>query len=220
MFFRAILTSLVIIAAGLSGCTYHMACGGRGCGAMAGPVACDSCGDVGCGGRCGLGRGFGPFGLARFMGTCGAGCGSMYVNEWVNDPPDACDPCDDCGNFIGRRCCLPRMRRWAIGARSLWGFRYMSGSCGGNCGGFGGACGGACGFRGRVCGSDLIEDGEVIYDGPLRSQNGSSLGEQVEPPMPVPTPEPEAKVPEELRSVKKPWRQSAATEYYPRPGAR
>jgi hypothetical protein len=166
MFRRAIFSSLVVIAAGFSGCTYHMQCGTGGCAAMAGADACAGCGDVACAGRCGMGRGFGPLGFARYMGTCGAGCGGMYFNEWIADPPDACDPCDDCGNFIGRQCCMPRFRRWAVAARSMWGFRYD-----GRCGSCGGNCGGGCAHAG-----DLIEDGGTIYHGPSHSSNGTNGG--------------------------------------------
>lgn len=35
---------------------------------------------------------------------CQAGCGRMYWGEWAYDPPDGCDPCDDCGQWVGRRC--------------------------------------------------------------------------------------------------------------------
>jgi hypothetical protein len=36
------------------------------------------------------------------------GCGDCYWDEWYSDPPDECDPCDDCGNYIGERCCPPK----------------------------------------------------------------------------------------------------------------
>lgn len=33
---------------------------------------------------------------------CGCtGCGELYWNEWFNDPPAVCEPCDCCGNFLG-----------------------------------------------------------------------------------------------------------------------
>jgi hypothetical protein len=31
-------------------------------------------------------------------------CGETYYSEWFNDPPDCCDPCDNCGHYVGRRC--------------------------------------------------------------------------------------------------------------------
>ena len=26
---------------------------------------------------------------------CANGCGEVYVGEWISDPPDCCDPCDE-----------------------------------------------------------------------------------------------------------------------------
>ncbi|MEN0111334.1 MAG: hypothetical protein AAF805_11485 [Planctomycetota bacterium] len=78
---------------------------GCGCGAVGG---CS-----GCGCRVGENIAFGlrsigaEFGrLLRPLGLhCGAGCGGcdgeVYWNEWHNDPPRCCDPCDDCGNWVG-----------------------------------------------------------------------------------------------------------------------
>jgi hypothetical protein len=54
---------------------------------------------------------------------CRWGCGEHYWNEWHNDPPDTCDPCDDWGNFTGRRwvepCadCTPRGHHHGAGHR-------------------------------------------------------------------------------------------------------
>ena len=43
-----------------------------------------------------------PLGLCC---PCGGGCGGCdgepYWSEWHNDPPRCCDPCDDCGNWVG-----------------------------------------------------------------------------------------------------------------------
>lgn len=71
---------------------------GRG-GACCCGSACEGCGDgVGCAGACGT-KGcrkcwfFGMF-------DC-AGCGGCYWNEWYNDPPARCEPCDCHGNYIG-----------------------------------------------------------------------------------------------------------------------
>jgi hypothetical protein len=195
MFRRAIFTSLVLIAAGLSGCTYHMQCGAGG-GQLRG--GCTSCGQTECGGDCGARRGFGPLGFAKYMGTCGAGCGKMYAGEWLADPPDNCDPCDDCGNYIGRQCCMPRVWRWAVGARSMWGYRYDQA---------GSSCGPGC--------THHAGGGEVIYDGQVRDSGQSE--EELRVPVPEPEPEPEPAEPRETRSVKIPWRQSSPGDYYPRP---
>lgn len=106
-------------------CTGPCGCGvgcepGCGCEPSCG---CDTgCGDVCCGGEiCGCRRGcavaetvvFGvksirdefrrllaPLGLCCPCGSCG-GCGEFYWSEWHSDPPQCCDPCDDCGNWVG-----------------------------------------------------------------------------------------------------------------------
>jgi hypothetical protein len=32
---------------------------------------------------------------------CGGCSSELYWSEWHNDPPQCCDPCDRCGNWIG-----------------------------------------------------------------------------------------------------------------------
>lgn len=32
---------------------------------------------------------------------CCDGCGEKYCNEWHSDPPACCEPCDNCGAYIG-----------------------------------------------------------------------------------------------------------------------
>lgn len=34
---------------------------------------------------------------------CGSQCGCLFWHEWFSLPPQCCDPCDQCGNFIGPR---------------------------------------------------------------------------------------------------------------------
>lgn len=90
------------------GCGCEPACGVGGCGSACGGGAC------GCG-HCPLasGLGFGihaigselrrltaPLGLCCPNGGCG-GCGELYWNEWHSDPPSCCDPCNDCGDWVG-----------------------------------------------------------------------------------------------------------------------
>ncbi len=29
------------------------------------------------------------------------GCGEEYWGDWCSSPPDCCDPCDQCGNYVG-----------------------------------------------------------------------------------------------------------------------
>ena len=60
--------------------------------------------------------------------TCGSGCGDIYWGEWLSNPPDACDPCDGCGNWVGPRCCPPRWwQQLTCGAPGLWGWRCGDG---------------------------------------------------------------------------------------------
>lgn len=71
---------------------------------------CDDCCDAcGCGDGCKLHLlGRIKQRLGGIMGKCLGGCcgcggcdGEIYWNEWHNDPPRCCDPCDKCGNWIG-----------------------------------------------------------------------------------------------------------------------
>ncbi len=78
-------------------------CGGAceggdcGCGEMY-PGSCGTCASGSCGGLSAL---FLPL-MCTKLG-CGSGCGGVYWNEWVCDPPDCCDPCDS-GCWVGPRC--------------------------------------------------------------------------------------------------------------------
>lgn len=40
--------------------------------------------------------------------TCGSGCGSLVLDEWFDNPPDCCDPCDNWGGWTGNRVCPPK----------------------------------------------------------------------------------------------------------------
>lgn len=64
---------------------------------------------------------------------CGPSCCDRYWGEWVSDPPNCCDPCNQCGHFVGPKCCGPGplLRLWSAI------------SCGHH--GCGPACGPACG---------------------------------------------------------------------------
>ncbi len=77
------------------------ACGG--CDACGGDVYPGSCGtrvSGPCGGLSGLCL---PLMCTRL--ACGSGCGGIYWNEWVSDPPDCCDPCSDGGCWVGPQTC-------------------------------------------------------------------------------------------------------------------
>jgi len=91
----------------------------------------------------------------KHMLTCASGCGEIYWGEWISDPPDACDPCDDWGNWIGpTKGGVPskgggasRLHNLASGLGNLFGHRNDEGKgqsgCD-SCGGKGGCdtCGG------------------------------------------------------------------------------
>lgn len=118
----AILIALIAGAAQL-GCTdacgpgrnyalskYWGCCEQCGPGAWAGPGCnCPTCGgdSYGCGDACGCGDSCDSCShprLSRFWQyVCGGcqGCGELYWNEWYNDPPECCEPCDCMGNYTG-----------------------------------------------------------------------------------------------------------------------
>lgn len=125
---------------------------------LAFPLLC-STGCVGtmCGDACG------PilFGCGNGCGDC-EGCGELYVDPWINEPADACDPCDKCGNHNGQSC--GKCRSVFSGVESLWGYRCgVDTSCGGgNCGG--GGCDSGCGPDCGGCESCGEGDGEFYGD--------------------------------------------------------
>lgn len=94
------------------------------------------CGPMGCG-PTGVN---GPFAFNSCDG-CGEceGCGELYIDPWINEPADCCDPCDRCGNYNGQSC--GKCRSVFAGFPSLWGYRCdpTCGSCG-----VGGCDGGCC----------------------------------------------------------------------------
>lgn len=68
--------------------------------------SCDSCGDVCRPKTCHDKTYCGPltpiFALLTRDCWMGSGCGERYWGDFYGDPPDRCDPCDRCGNYIGR----------------------------------------------------------------------------------------------------------------------
>jgi len=44
-------------------------------------------------------------GLLHPKTYCGNACGDAYYGSFLSDPPDCCDPCDQCGNFTGGGTC-------------------------------------------------------------------------------------------------------------------
>ncbi len=120
-----------------------------------GPMWNPGCG-TGCAGGCATACSDG-------CGSCG-GCGELYVDPWINDPADCCDPCDSCGNYNGQSC--GKCRPVFAGVKSLWGYRCDDGcgaSCDGACGGgCDGGCDSGCGCDGGVYGSGVGHPGGVV----------------------------------------------------------
>jgi hypothetical protein len=78
------------------------------------------------------------------------GCGDCYWDEWYSDPPDECDPCDDCGNHIGPRCCPPKRLHGVY--EHLKGKRFCDTTCGPA----------GCGTEG--CSEVGYDEGDVVFD--------------------------------------------------------
>jgi hypothetical protein len=155
-----------------------------------GPCPGESCGDY-CGGGCGiLGHG-GLFPWLRGCWSCGRGCGEIYCDEWVSDPPDCCDPCDQChGVFTGPHgfCCLGPCQRVLA---ALHGYRYCSPPNSGpwcpifgNCGPCVPACG--CGDAGCT-GCGVPAHGADIYYSGAATPKSLTVPKGMTVPIPEPT---------------------------------
>ena len=116
-----------------------------GFGLLASHIGCCTVRMVGDGcetGTCGGGSGGGGIGCGGIGGcgtlrsrladrirgmNCGSGCGEIYWDEQINEPP-VCDPCGCDGEFeCGRNGSCPT----ALGRlRNLWGYRYVPSNCG------------------------------------------------------------------------------------------
>lgn len=149
---------LLVIGSMLGCCTMHRpptGCVGGACGV----------GDDCCAPRCHHGF-LSPL---EDLLCCGSGCGEVYWDEWLSDPPDCCDPCDNCGNWIGPQgvcgsCAQPLNRC------NLWGQRHgqdcCAVACGDTCSGAcGGECGGQCG-GGMHYGEPMGESWSEFMDAP------------------------------------------------------
>jgi hypothetical protein len=124
----------------------------------------------------------------------GCGCGEWYLGEWLYDPPDCCDPCDDCyGQYVGPRDCC---KRKFIIDPALWILALKHKHCRndgwydpcGNwhCYGDGGCCGG-CGKGGcgAVYGDEVI--GDEFLEGPTPEPfTADGTIEGIPDPTPVP----------------------------------
>lgn len=128
-----------------------------------GPHGCEGCA---CPNDCGI------LPLMRWNKTCGSGCSDIYWGEWISDPPDCCDPCDQCfGQFTGPHgyCRLGPMQHLLA---AFHGYKYCpkpccDEGCGGLCGRRGGMVCGACGGAGcDTCGAEHITHGAVHQTAP------------------------------------------------------
>jgi len=113
-----------------------------------------------------------PCGALKQCMTCGSGCGEIYCDEWISDPPDYCDPCDPCtGDWIGPQWCSPQSHCLNFLA-FLRGYRYQ-----GDCCQPGSCCGHGHGHvEGGYVEGEYVE-GEVIENAP---------GEIIDPGIPTP----------------------------------
>jgi hypothetical protein len=146
-------------------------CGGPTCGpacggcASCGPVndcGCDSC-STGCG-SCLLKPVRELAGHAHRSLTCGAGCGELYIDEWISDPPDACDPCGCHGEWNGGGC-----HEWPLLSKLKWlwnGHRYY-GDCETGCT--------TCGGSSHVVGDYQAMDGYYEEDGYTEVIQGDAM---------------------------------------------
>jgi hypothetical protein len=125
-----------------------------------GPHGCDSCA---CPSDCGL------FSFCRWNKTCGRGCSDVYWGEWISDPPDCCDPCDQCfGQWTGPHgyCRLGPMQHLLA---AFHGYKYCPKPCCGEwCGGFchKHACTSCGGIGCNACGGEHFHHGTVTPAAP------------------------------------------------------
>jgi hypothetical protein len=144
--------------------------------------ACNECGPCPGESCANYGGGCGPFCCGLFpwlrgCWSCGRGCSEVYVNEWISDPPDCCDPCDQCyGQFTGPRgyCCLGPAQRVLA---AIHGYKYCPGpNCGpwrpifGCCNPCGPVCGGCGGAGCASCGGAPAHGADVYYQGPVSTK--------------------------------------------------
>ncbi|MGN6136141.1 MAG: hypothetical protein ACTHOU_16760 [Aureliella sp.] len=143
-------------------------------------------------GTCGMGQ------LAACK-SCSGGCGDVYVDEWISQPPRV------------DQCCAGDCRPVRSLLQALWGSRFVGGCdmCGGCQGGCDGGCGGQCGYSSAggsgctTCGGMVGEPlasggcncggggGQVFSDGDYVPQ---SMPQAVPQPAPQVAPEPAPQV--------------------------
>jgi hypothetical protein len=131
---------LATLALQIGCCSIHVDYEGPHCGIR--PVCSEpACPDESCAaeGACtinGLGHVRHSLGVLKSQAkhnlTCGSGCGEVYWDEHINEPP-VCDPCG-CDNEWAGGCgtCKP----WYARLRDLWGYSYVASDCS-RCGDYG-----------------------------------------------------------------------------------
>lgn len=157
------LAVLLVLGSTIGCCSLHR----KTPGCVSGACGVDGCGDC-CPGPCHHGF-LSP--LEQLL-SCGSGCGEVYWDEWLSDPPDCCDPCDPCGNWIGPQgdCCHCSE---PLNHCNGWGQRFAH------------SCDDVCGTA--VADDGVIWEGEGGYDQPLMQEGWSEWIDQPPTP-PVPTP--------------------------------
>ena len=206
------LVALAVVLSFGGGCTCvqnrHQGCVDSCCPNPDDPILgdCNKCGVCG-GNDC---PGYTPCGYLKYMLTCGAGCSEIYWGEWISDPPDCCDPCDNCGNWVGPGCCN---RKPVVNTlKALWGTRYLGGGCS-TCGDNG--CDGGCTSgaphpiqRGHAihrhhAGAPIepeFDEGEIIED----VRRAEPVPARRAPSTPAALPEPKAAKPRPIRTTQAP----------------
>jgi len=136
---------------------------------------CNECGANGCE-SCACPSDCGILSFCRWNKSCGKGCGEIYYGEWYSDPPDCCDPCDQCfGQWTGPHgyCRLGPMQHLLA---AFHGYKYCPKPCCDDwCGGFcnkpactscgGGGCA-SCGGGEHISQGSVMPatPGEVYYE--------------------------------------------------------
>jgi|CXWL01.1.fsa_nt_gi hypothetical protein len=146
--------------------------------------SCDVCGV--CGGTC---EGHTPASWVGHQLRCTAGCGQIYWGPWHDTPPE-CEPCDECsGDWVGDRCCGPKLRQ-----KLWWTITGWSGpsACGKGCATCGSKGCSTCGGKGcSACGGELSEEPYYESDGPTIAPHEAPAPEVLPN-----TPQPAAPAPE------------------------
>jgi hypothetical protein len=157
-----ILLACVVLSLMSVGCCGPMGCG-PGCGI---PSGCNDCDGIGYGDRVIPHRPLDGLRQLRKNMVCGAGCGEVYVDEWISTPPDCSDPCCDT-DFVGGAV-KARPGCWSPGL--LLGSLYGGRNCDGNVSSQ--PCG--CGDTGCDGGCEYADAGYTEMAAPAATFSGGS----------------------------------------------